>query len=207
MNRTQARFVALWSRSGGANAEAVCADLVRRYGEPERHYHTLHHVRRCLRDFDRAREVIAHADLVELALWCHDVIYVAGARDNEQRSADWFRHCAGDRIAACERIYEAILATRHHGVPDDLDASFVCDIDLASLGAPRRQFRDNGVRLRAERPDLDEQAYAMQERKILQGLLARPRIYLTDYFHSHCEAAARGNITWRLAQPLPGAAT
>ncbi|WP_321949023.1 hypothetical protein [Paraburkholderia sp. J10-1] len=206
MNSTQERFVALWSRSGGANAERVCADLVRRYGEPGRHYHTLQHVRRCLRDFDLAREVIAHGDLVELALWCHDVIYVPGARDNEQRSADWLRRCAANRIAACERICEAILATCHHRVPDDLDACFVCDIDLASLGAPRRQFCDNGVRLRAERPDLDEHAYAMQERKLLQGLLARPRIYLTDYFHSQCEAAARENLTWRLAQPLPGAA-
>ncbi|QGZ59431.1 HD domain-containing protein [Paraburkholderia acidiphila] len=207
MNRTQERFVALWSRSGGANAEAVCADLVRRYGEPERHYHTLHHVRRCLRDFDRAREIIAHGDLVELALWCHDVIYVPGAKDNEQRSADWFRRCADEGIATCERICEAILATRHHHIPDDPVARYVCDIDLASLGAPRRQFRDNGVRLRAERPDLDDPTYAMHERKMLQGLLARPRIYLTEYFHSHCEAAARDNLAWRLAQPLPGAAT
>ena len=207
MNRTQGRFVELWSRSGGARAEAVYADLARHYGEPGRHYHTLHHVRRCLRDFDLAREAIAHGDLVELALWCHDVIYVPGAGDNEERSADWLRRCAGDRIATCERICEAILATRHTRVPDELDVRFVCDIDLASLGAPRRQFHDNGVRLRAERPDLDDHAYAMHERRILEGMLARPRIYLTDYFHSHSEAAARGNLAWRLAQPMPGAAT
>ncbi|MEX3981204.1 hypothetical protein AB4Y45_19750 [Paraburkholderia sp. EG287A] len=207
MNRTQGRFVELWSRSGGARAEAVYADLARRYGEPGRHYHTLRHVRRCLRDFDRAREAIAHGDLVELALWCHDVIYVPGAQDNEERSAQWLRRCADDRIAACERICEAILATRHTRAPDELDARFACDIDLASLGAPRRQFQDNGLRLRAERPDLDDHAYAMHERRMLEALLARPRIYLTDYFHSHCEAAARANLAWRLAQPTPGAGT
>lgn len=74
MNRTQARFVALWSRNGGERAEAVYAELAQCYGEPVRHYHTLRHVRRCLRDFDLARGAIAHPDAVELALWCHDVI-------------------------------------------------------------------------------------------------------------------------------------
>ena len=203
MNRTQARFVSLWSRNGGARAEAVYADLAQYYGEPVRHYHTLRHVLRCLRDFDLARSAIPHPDVVELALWCHDVIYVPGARDNEQRSADWFRHWAGDGIATRERIGAMILTTRHTGVPDELDDRFACDIDLAALGAPRSRFRENGMRLRAERPDLDDFAYGQQERRFLGGLLARPRIYLTDYFYARGEQRARGNLAWRLGLQAP----
>lgn len=203
MNRTQARFVALWLRNGGLRAEAAYADLAQCYGEPVRHYHTLYHVRRCLRDFDRARSAIPHPDIVELVLWCHDVIYVPGARDNEQRSADWFRRWADDRIATCDRICDMILATQHKSVPDGLDERFACDIDLAVLGARRHRFREDGVRLRAERPDLDDRAYDRQERMILDGLLARPRIYHTDFFHLRCEARARGNLAWRLALPIP----
>ena len=203
MNRTQARFVALWSRSGGTRAEAVYADLARCYGEPERHYHTLRHVRRCLREFDLARGAIPDPDIVELAMWCHDVIYVPGARDNEQRSADWFRHWAGDGIAVRERIGAMILATRHTAVPEALDERFACDIDLAVLGASRSRFREDGLRLRAERPDLDDLAYDRHERKVLGGLLARPRIYHTDFFYARCEASARGNLAWRLGRPVP----
>jgi len=203
MTRTQGRFIELWSRNGGVRAEAVFADLARCYGEPVRHYHTLRHVRRCLRYFDLARDVIPQPDRVELALWCHDVIYVPGARDNEARSADWFRRWADDRIALGELVCEMILATRHTCAPDELDARFACDIDLAMLGAPRRQFRENGVRLRAERPDLDDRAYDLHERMLLGRLLARPRIYLTDFFHAQCEARARRNLSWRLRLQTP----
>ena len=203
MSQTPMRFTALWLRSGGQHADAVYADLAQHYAEPARHYHTLRHIRRCLRAFDWARSAIPDPDAVELSLWCHDVIYVPGARDNEQRSADWFRRWADDRIALGGLVCEMILATRHTHAPDDLDARFACDIDLAMLGAPRRQFRENGVRLRAERPDLDDRAYDLHERMLLGRLLARPRIYLTDYFHAQCEARARRNLSWRLRFQTP----
>jgi predicted metal-dependent HD superfamily phosphohydrolase len=204
MTRMQARFLALWSRSGGTDAEQAYADLARCYAEPTRHYHTLQHVRRCLRDLDWARAEIPDIDAVELALWCHDLIYVPGAEDNEQRSAGWLRHWSGNRIGATERIAGLILDTAHAGIPATLAGRFTVDIDLAVLGCTRTRFRRNGVLLRAERPDLDELAYDAAERAFLCALLARPRIYHTDLFHDRYEAHARANLAWRLAQPAPG---
>ncbi|MGO4327170.1 hypothetical protein AB4Z48_26815 [Cupriavidus sp. 2TAF22] len=203
MNQTQARFLALWSRCGGIHGEATYADLARHYAEPARHYHTLHHVRRCMRDLDRVRDAVPDPDAVELALWCHDVIFIPGARDNEQRSAEWFVQRAGGRIAAAGRIADMILATRHAVAPPDPDAAFTVDIDLAVLGGGRTHFRQDGARLRAERPDLDERTYDARERTLLGALLARPRIYYTDIFHARCEASARRNLTWRLSLPAP----
>ncbi|UEP32735.1 hypothetical protein LMA01_35570 [Burkholderia sp. B21-007] len=204
MNRTQARFVALWSCCGGARAENVYRMLACRYAEPARHYHTLVHVRRCLRHLDLARGAIPEPEAVELALWFHDVIFVPGAQDNEQRSADWFRRQADGRIRACDPVCAMILATTHAGPAAEPDTCFVCDIDLAVLGASRSRFREDGRRLRAERPDLDDRAYDRLERAILRGLLERPRIYLTDFFYTRCEARARGNLSWRLGLPIPG---
>ncbi|EHP43417.1 hypothetical protein OR16_08797 [Cupriavidus basilensis OR16] len=203
MTQMQARFLALWSRSGGIQAEQVYVDLARYYAEPARHYHTLHHVRRCLRDLDWARSAIPDTDAVELALWCHDVIYIPGAADNEQRSAEWLRYWARDRIAATERVAGMILYTSHAGVPASLAGQFTADIDLAVLGCARARFRQNGAHLRAERPDLDALAYDAAERAFLRALLARPRIYQTDLFHARYEARARRNLAWRLAQPTP----
>lgn len=198
MSQTQARFADVWTRNGGADADAAYADLARHYAEPARRYHTLRHIRRCLRDLDAVRDAVPDPDAVELALWCHDVIYRPGARDNEQRSADWFRRWADGRVASGDPICEMILATKHSGVPAGLDARFAADIDLAVLGSPRSRFREDGTRLRAERPDLDDRAYDLLERGLLARLLARPRIYHTDFFHARCEARARLNLAWRL---------
>ncbi|WP_322026165.1 hypothetical protein [Burkholderia sp. BCC1977] len=177
--------------------------LAQCYTEPARHYHTLVHVRRCLRHLDLARHAIPEPDAVELALWFHDVIFVPGAQDNEQRSADWFRHQAAGRIRACDRICAMILATTHSGTAAELDTRFACDIDLAALGAPRRRFREDGRRLRAERPELDDRAYDFHERTILRGLFVRPRIYQTDFFYTRCEMRARKNLSWRMRLPIP----
>ncbi|WP_425117606.1 hypothetical protein [Burkholderia anthina] len=177
--------------------------LARCYMEPARHYHTLVHVRRCLRHLDQARDLIPEPDAVELALWFHDVIFVPGAKDNEQRSADWFRRHADGRIRACERICTMILATTHVGIVEEPDTRFVCDIDLAVLGAARSRFREDGRRLRAERPDLDDGAYDLHERTLLCGLLLRPRIYLTEFFYARCERQARRNLNWRLGLAVP----
>ncbi len=204
VNQTHARFLALWSRCGGIGAEAVYADLMQHYAEPNRHYHTLRHIRRCLRDLDWARAAIPDPDAVELALWCHDVIYVPGARDNEQLSARWFKDCAQGRIAASERIANMILATTHAMAPDDPDARFTVDIDLANLGGDRTRFFRDQVCLRAERRDLDDIAFDCQERAFLSFLLARSHVYHTDVFRARCETPARNNLAWRLAQPAPG---
>ena len=197
------RFVALWARCGGMRGEAVYADLARRYAEPARHYHTLQHVRRCLRDLNWARCAIADVDVVELALWCHDVIFTPGAADNEQRSAAWFRQWAQADIAGMERVSELILDTSHTQPPSDAAGRFTVDIDLAVLGYPLAWFRRDAVHLRAERPDLDEVTYDSRERGFLGALMARPRIYLTEPFYARYEALARANLAWRLAQPSP----
>jgi predicted metal-dependent HD superfamily phosphohydrolase len=96
-----------------------------------------------------------------------------------------------------------ILATKHTTVPTVTDDCFLVDIDLAVLGGERKSFCDDGARLRAERPDLDDRAYDAFERAILSNFLARPRIYHTDLFHALWETCARANLTWRLGCYLP----
>jgi predicted metal-dependent HD superfamily phosphohydrolase len=196
-----ARFIALWSRCGGIDAKAVYDNLATRYAEPVRRYHTLCHIRRCLRDLDWARFAIPDPDGVELALWCHDVVYVPGASDNEQRSADWFRRWAQGRIAGTERVAGMILATTHRSVPVDPDARFTADIDLADLGSNRACWIRDEAHLRAERRDLDDAAYDRGARKFLNTLLEREHIYHTELFRARCEVHARANLAWRLAQP------
>ena len=159
------------------------------------------------RDLDWTRSAIPHPDAVELALWCHDVIYVPGvpgASDHAQRSVDWFLHWVPGRIAESERVADMNLATTHTVVPDNPDARFTADIDLADLGSDRACFVRDEANLRAERPDLDDTTYDRRVHAFLSALLVREHIYHTHVFRARCEARARSNLAWRLAQLAAG---
>ena len=115
--------------------------LARRYMNGQRWYHTLHHVKFCLKIFDEFIVLSSRPSLLELAIWYHDSIYNfnAPARQNEQRSAalarselTWLKLDAQD-IAYVERC---ILATTHDHEPVSHDSRLIVDIDLVGLGMP-----------------------------------------------------------------------
>ena len=193
------RFCRLWHAHGGRDAGQVFAGLAAHYAEPQRHYHTLAHIRRCLRTLDRYRASVPQPGLVELALWCHDVIYQPAARDNEARSADWWRARAGGFAPAIvDLVADAILATTHRQPPAGAVAAWTVDIDLAGLALSPASFARDGRKLRAERPELGEAEYGAGERAFLSALLARPRMYFTAALHADAEAQARANLQRRL---------
>lgn len=198
MTHAETRFRDLWTRCGGQDAAAVWQDLAAHYAEPARHYHTLAHIWRCVRAFDTVRGQIEEPEVVELALWTHDVIYVPGACNNEASSADWLLARAGGHIPIAARVVECILATTHRVAPPHAAAAWTVDIDIAGLGVAWAQFCCDGARLRQERPDLCDIACCEGERAFLEMLLARPAIYYTPYFRSRCEARARANLARRI---------
>lgn len=194
------RFQTLWQAHGGHAAQPVFEELAAHYAEAARRYHTLAHIRRCLRTLDRYRAVIAEPASVELALWCHDVIFRPGARDNEAQSADWWRaRAAGIATATVECVAAAILATTHQAPPATAVAAWTVDIDLAGLALSPSSFARDGAKLRAERPDLADAEYDARERAFLAALLARPRLYHTAQLHAGLEVAARANLARRIA--------
>lgn len=200
-NTWAARFVALWERCR-ADAERgeplrVHATLCEHYGEAVRRYHTLEHIRHCLREFDAARPADDIADAVEMALWFHDVIFVPGAQDNEQLSADCFRELARDClppsfIAEVERM---IMATTHRLPPRDRGAAWAVDLDLSSFGLPWPTFLRDSRHVREEMSAQCDDDYYPAHGRFLRGLCARERIYTTEVFHARYEQAARDNIT------------
>jgi len=193
------RFVDLWQRASmpgvATDPDAIWHELAHHYSEPDRYYHTKQHLAFCLQQLDLAGERIPHPAQVEMAIWFHDVIYRSGQRDNEQRSAEWFRHRAtgimpADFIAS---VLHLIKATTHLEQVDALEKKFICDIDLASFGCSWEHFVRNSEAVRAEYA-LPDEAFYPGERRFLSTLLQRPRIFLTDFFHQLYEQQARSNI-------------
>lgn len=196
--------MSLWQRIGAQrNPRIVYNDLVTRYSEPHRAYHTLAHIQHCLDEFKQVRHLIANPNAVELALWYHDTIYNTKAKDNEEKSAALARtmiQSASLPNAFGQFVADCIMATKHTAIPADPDIQFLVDIDLSSLGKPEKEYDENAQKIRKEYEWVPEDMFAAERSAILKSFLNRPNIYATQFFRDKYETRARQNIARSLAQ-------
>ncbi len=187
-----------WAGLGAAPPSPSLRDeLLRRYAEPQRRYHTQQHLAECLALFESHRALARHPGEVALALWFHDAIYETTRGGNELASADWARtalQAAGVASAAVQRVHGLVMATRHDEVPTWPDACLLVDIDLAILGAPRARFDEYEAQIRAEYAHVPEALFRAKRGEILRSFLDRPAIYATPALREALEAAARANL-------------
>ena len=168
-------------------------DLVRRYAEPHRAYHTMQHIEECLAEFERARHLAADPAAVELALWYHDAVYNPLASDNEERSAKLAIEGLTDTTFA-RRVEDLILATKHRVEPTDPDAQLLADIDLSILGQRWERFAEYETQIRKEYAMVPEPIFKVKRAEILRSFLDRARIYSTPFFRDRLEVQARANL-------------
>jgi predicted metal-dependent HD superfamily phosphohydrolase len=153
----------------GAPADDVAGaygDIVTRYGEPHRHYHTLEHIHEVL---DRVS-----GTEVELAAWYHDVIYDTQASDSEERSAV---HAGGELEhldappETVQEVQRLIRLTAGHIVePGDANGRMLIDADLAILTADRGRYERYARDVRAEYAHLDDDTWRAGRAAALQSL-------------------------------------
>jgi predicted metal-dependent HD superfamily phosphohydrolase len=199
----KARFRVLCGRLGSAaRADAVFAELSAHYGAASRRYHTMGHIADCLAVLSDARVLAFDADLVEFALWAHDVIYDSRRSDNERLSAEWTRRALIDLSAPMTFAHDAyalVIATTHAAAPAAGDAQLVCDIDLTILGASVERFDAYEIAIREEYAWVPDPIFRTRRAEIVEQFLARPAIYATPTFRDMYETAARSNLTRSLA--------
>lgn len=177
-------------------------DLMQRYSEPHRAYHTQQHLDECFSEFERARDSGQSRGAVGLALFFHDAIYDTHARDNEEKSAELARQTLatfGAGAALLGAITGLILVTRHAAMPETPDQQLVVDIDLSILGAPETRFDEYERQIRQEYSWVDEAIFRAVRCKILREFLERPAIYSTSAFHDRLELKARDNLRRSIA--------
>ena len=186
-----------------AVSPALADELARSYASPPRAYHHLGHIGEALSWFEwaQARQAWRQPGEVCAAVLFHDAVYVAGARDNEQRSAEQARRA----IAAYEelrgldaaRVVELIELTARHGKllfgEVDGEAARFLDCDLAILASPGQRYRRYCDEIAEEYRAIPAEAYRAGRRAFVHGMLARPRLFLSDDF-LELEAAARDNL-------------
>ena len=197
-DHAEERWRSLWGRlEARGDPVPPFEDLVARYSESHRAYHTLDHVTHCLNEFEAARTLALEPAAVELALWFHDAVYDPRAKDNEEKSAALaleIARNAGFSGALGLKVATMILASTHVAPPDDPDTRLFADIDLSILGQPQGVFDEYERQVRLEYAWVPEEMFRAGRSAILRSFLERPFLYGTDFFRGKYQKAARANV-------------
>ena len=194
------QWVETWRELGVGDSPALrrlYGDVLGRYSEPHRHYHTHQHLAEC---FQKVQDIISlaeHPAEVKVGLWFHDVIYDTRRHDNEERSADWARNAArewGASAESAQRIYDLVMFTCHAAEPVGIDAQVLVDADLSILGAPRARFLEYEAQVRSEYGWVPDAMFRPARAKILKEFLGRTHLFCTAHFRERYEAQARRNL-------------
>ena len=182
--------------------ESLWQGIAERYNENQRAYHTLQHIQQLFEQFEQVKQYLFEPHIIALALFYHDVIYEPTRSDNELKSAEYAVVCLTPYLNAeqYQHIYALIMMTASHQLDNLLDknkvsdAAYLLDMDLSILGAPWPDYEKYAQAVRQEYAHVSDIEYCTGRTSVLNSLLARPTLYLTDYYYSRLEEQARANI-------------
>lgn len=189
-----------WRSLTGPDAEHLGRELIARYGEPHRRYHTTAHLEAVLAHVDTLAEHAENPDLVRLAAWFHDAVYDPRRGDNEERSATLAERVLpelglpAEAVATVARLVR--LTVTHDPAAGDADGTVLCDADLAILAATPGIYATYAAAVREEYSFVPDDAFRAGRAAVLRSLLDLPAIFRI----ADLEAAARANIHSELEQ-------
>ncbi|MEV1173801.1 metal-dependent phosphohydrolase [Nonomuraea sp. NPDC049784] len=193
-----------WTTLAGESPASLAtgAELIARWSEPHRRYHTLDHLSAVLAAVSQLAEPAGDLAAVRLAAWFHDAVYDGRPGWDEERSAQ----LAQSRLRGCgvpaSRVSEVARLVRLTAAHDTLTAgdrngAVLCDADLAVLGRPG--YDDYAARIRQEYAHVPDDLFRMGRAEVLRRLLAVPRLYRTERARELWEERARANMSGELA--------
>ncbi|MDG9707482.1 HD domain-containing protein [Streptomyces sp. DH10] len=206
LDALRARFVrtleAARGPAGGPDPDPYADDLLGRWQEPQRRYHTVAHLTAVLDHIDVLEKYAHDADVVRLAAWFHDAVYLPDRSENEERSARLAERALPEAGVSAARTAEVARLVRltvgHDPADDDPDGQVLCDADLAILASPPSAYAAYTAAVREEYHFVPNDAFRTGRAAILRQLLHLPRLFRTPYGASEWEATARYNLTAEL---------
>ncbi|MGW3333905.1 HD domain-containing protein [Streptomyces rubiginosohelvolus] len=195
-------LVAARAGAEGPDPLPYAENLLARWAEPQRRYHTTAHLGAVL---DRIDTLAGHADdvhAVRLAAWFHDAVYRPDRSENEERSAALAERAlpeAGVPDAAVAEVARLVRLTVTHDPADgDRDGEVLCDADLAILAGSPQEYGAYAAQVREEYGFVPDEAFRAGRAAVLRQLLDLPRLFRTPYGAAEWEARARHNLATEL---------
>ena len=174
--------------------DAVGADLLRRWSEPHRRYHTVEHLAAMLDVVDRNAALAQDAPAVRLAAWFHDAVYDPRAGDNEERSAALARAAVPPHLA--DEVVRLVLVTKDHATGTaDRNGSLLCDADLAILAADPDRYGRYAAAVREEYAFVPDEVFRPGRAAVLRSLTELPVLFRVVPQREAWTAAAHANLT------------
>lgn len=188
-------------RSAGIDEDGLGTELLGRWQEVHRRYHTVDHLRSVLHALDR---IAATGDpvgpAVELAAWFHDAIYDPSRPGNEAASASLARSRLESRSAApdlVDDVQRLVLVTAGHQ-PRGVDEASLVDADLSVLAGTTDEYATYLAAVRAEYAAVPEERWRVGRSGVLRDLLRSRPLFHTSAF-TPLEDRARHNLETELA--------
>jgi predicted metal-dependent HD superfamily phosphohydrolase len=203
MDLVQAWRNALPPSASQAAAIRAGTDLIARWSEPQRFYHTADHLTAVLAIIDEFGGWAADPDAVRLAAWFHDAVYDPRRLDNEEASgllAEAVLPGLGVVPAQVSEVARLVrLTASHDPLPGDRNGGLLMDADLSILASPPAPYQAYVAAVRREYDYLDDGVFAAGRAGVLNNLLSLSRLFHTPALRDRWEDLARQNIASELA--------
>ncbi|MFE0773805.1 hypothetical protein [Streptomyces sp. NPDC058861] len=211
LRRWNATLLAARAGREGPDPAPYGRNLLARWAEPQRRYHTVDHLRAVL---DRVDELTdqggegGELELVRLAAWFHDAVYRPDRSENEERSALLAEKALAEAGLTPHEVTEVArlvrLTVTHDPADGDLNGETLCDADLAILAAAPDAYARYAAAVREEYGFVPDDAFREGRATVLRHLLDLPRLFRTPYGAAVWEEKARENVERELKE-LTGA--
>ncbi|MFD5097817.1 HD domain-containing protein [Streptomyces albidochromogenes] len=185
-----------------ADPRPYAENLLARWAEPQRRYHSTDHLVAVLGHLDT---LAGHADdpaAVRLAAWFHDAVYRPDRSENEERSALLAERALAElgldeaRTAEVARLVR--LTAGHDPAPHDTNGEALCDADLAVLASAPASYAAYAAAVREEYGFVPDDAFRAGRAAVLRQLLDLPALFRTPHGQAEWEARARQNLATEL---------
>lgn len=170
------------------------------YGEPQRHYHNLKHIRDLAKAFHNIPRAPASGrdyDTVAAAIVFHDIVYDPTRNDNEEQSAEIARAqltklSLTTRPFEIDRVCEIIIATKTHKTDDPL-GKLMMDLDMSILATNPQDYHNGYAKLiRKEYSHVPLERYVEGRLNFLWTVLESEQIFFED--RDYQDQRARHNV-------------
>jgi predicted metal-dependent HD superfamily phosphohydrolase len=183
------------------NQQELGKNLIIRYGEPHRHYHTTKHLLHVLTMIDQLADD-HDLFLVRLAAWYHDAVYAipAGQITNEEASARLaLRELSrvGLEQEDLNQVARLVRLTETHLPGPHPEGELLCDADLAILASDPTDYAAYVAAVRQEYAQLPDEQFLAGRLAVLTELADR-EIFRTAKGRKLADAA-RANLSTEIS--------
>ncbi len=176
-------------------------DLLARWSEPHRHYHSTTHLLAVLEALDQLTDRSVPRP-VALAAWFHDAAYNGTAADEED-SAVLAQMCL-EKVVSSDEAHEVArlvrLTATHAPEPADDAGHLLCDADLAVLGGPPDAYSRYVAGVRQDYDHVSASDFTKGRAVVVRRLLTLEPLFHTQRGRDLWDPQARLNLAQELAQ-------